>query len=421
MKNKIISFFKSKSEFTRNVLTLITGTIISQAIPIAISPILTRIYSPEDFGVFALYMSIVSIISVFSTGRYEMAILLPKKEVDAIHLLVLSCIITLFVGFITFITILIFNSSITNFLGNPEISNWLYLIPVSIIISGLFKSLNYWFNRKKYFKRLAINKIIQSGSNSSFNLGFGAIGLGISGLIISSVIGQALASFVLGKITWKEIRIFHTKNSNNRIRALAKRYNKFPKYDILATLSNVLSRQATHIFFNKLFNSTPAGYYYFTQRIIELPITFLATSISDVFREEASRSYQVYGNARNIYISTLKKLFILSVIPSIILLIFAKDIFSFVFGDNWAISGVYAQILSPMLFLKFIASPLSFMFYIGEKQQLNLIGNVLFLALTVISFYLSNSGLETVRMLSISYSFIYILYLIVSAKIAKVF
>jgi len=108
------------------------GTSIAQAIPLAISPILTRIYTPKDFGVFALYISIASIISVVATGRYELAIMLPKKDDDAINLVVLSILIACCISIVTFLGISIFNAEITLLLGNPAVSNWLYFIPLSV-------------------------------------------------------------------------------------------------------------------------------------------------------------------------------------------------------------------------------------------------------------------------------------------------
>ena len=118
-----------KSEFNRNVLTLMTGSTISLAIPIAISPILTRIYTPEDFGVFSLYMAITTIIAVIATGRYELAIMLPKKDENAADILILSLIVSLVISLISFLIIFFFNSQITNILGSQEISRWLYLVP----------------------------------------------------------------------------------------------------------------------------------------------------------------------------------------------------------------------------------------------------------------------------------------------------
>lgn len=413
--------FLPKSEFGRNVLTLMTGTTIAQAIPIAISPILTRIYTPEDLGIFALYMSIASIISVIATGRYELAIMLPKKDDDAINVVVLSILISFFVSLLSLIIVFVFNAQITNLLGNPEIASWLYFIPVSVLLTGLYQSFNYWSNRKKQYKRLATSRVLQSGITATTNLGMGFGGLGSSGLIFGSVLGQGIATMILGKIIWKEDKNRLESIKRLKIFAMTKRYVKFPKFDILASLSNVSSHQITHILFNTFFNSSIAGYYYFTQRILGLPITFIASAIADVFRQSATMEYRLHGNAKQIYISTFKKLFILSFFPSLLLYFFAIDIFIFVFGETWKIAGEYAKILSPMLFLRFISSPLSFMLYIGEKQHINLLGNGFFLFLTILSFYFSRNALETIYLLSFSYSFIYIAYLYISSKIARVF
>jgi O-antigen/teichoic acid export membrane protein len=200
----LINKLKPKSEFSRNVLTLITGTTIAQAIPIAISPILTRIYTPADFGVFALYMSIASIMSVIATGRYELAIMLPKKDEDAINIVALSLMISFFISLVSLMIVFIFNSQITNLLGNHEISNWLYFIPITVLLTGIYQSFNYWSNRKKHYKRLALSRVLQSGTTSSANLGMGYYGFGSSGLILGGVLGQGIAVTMLAKVIWKE-------------------------------------------------------------------------------------------------------------------------------------------------------------------------------------------------------------------------
>lgn len=178
-----------------------TGTTIAQAIPIAISPILTRIYTPEDF---ALYMAIASILSVVATGRYEMAIMLPKKDEDAINIVALSIAISFFVSFIPFLIVFIFNTQITELLGNPEISNWLYFIPVTVLLTGIYQSFNYWSNRKKQYKRLATSRVIQSSAASATNLGMGFGGFGTSGLILGQILGQSVAATILGRVVWME-------------------------------------------------------------------------------------------------------------------------------------------------------------------------------------------------------------------------
>ena len=263
----MLNKLKPKSEFSRNVLTLMTGTTIAQAIPIAISPILTRIYSPEDFGLFALYMSIVSMIAVIATGRYELAIMLPEKEEDAINIMALSIAITLFVSFITFLIILFFNTRITSYLNNQEISNWLYLVPFSILISGIYVNLNYFYNRKKQYKILATNRILQSGTTNTLNLAMGFGGFKHSGLILGSIMGQFTAMILLMRKTWIMNESIFSKIERIKIFQLAKKYSNFPKFDILASLASVSSQQSINILFNTFYNSTTAGHYYFTQKI----------------------------------------------------------------------------------------------------------------------------------------------------------
>ncbi|MBF4218060.1 lipopolysaccharide biosynthesis protein, partial [Vibrio anguillarum] len=122
--------------FSKNVLTLMTGTGIAQAIPIAIIPILTRMFSPEDFGLLALYAACVSILGVVATGRYEIAIMLPKDDEDARLLLQLSMLVALFFSLLISIPISIWNAQIARFLGNEDIAVWLYLVPVSVLFTG---------------------------------------------------------------------------------------------------------------------------------------------------------------------------------------------------------------------------------------------------------------------------------------------
>ncbi len=412
---------KPKSEFSRHVLTLMTGTTIAQAIPIAISPILTRIYTPEDFGVFALYMSITSILSVLATGRYELAIMLPKKDDDALNIMILSIIISFFVSCFLFIIVFVFNDQITYFLGNPKISNWLYFIPMTVLLTGIYQSVNYWSNRKKQYQRLAINKILKSGTTATTNLGMGLSGVGSSGLILSQLIGQSIATVMLCTVIWKEDKNWLKKVKKLKIFALVKKYIKFPKYDVGASLLNILAHQLPNIFFNIIFNSSVSGYYYLTQRILGLPISILGSAILTVFREQASIDYKKFGNAKKIYIQTFKKLFIIGFFTFILLYFFSVELFVLVFGDKWNIAGEYAKILTPLFFLKFISNPLSFMLYIGEKQKLNLYSQFLFIIALLYSFLVSSNIYEVLHNITIFFCLIYIYYLYLSAKIAKVF
>ena len=416
----MLNKLKPKSEFSKNVLTLMTGTTIAQAIPIAISPILTRIYTPEDFGVFSLYMSTAAIFSVLATGRYEAAIILPKTNKEASYIVILSLLISLVVSVFILIFIILFDEQIAILLDNKNILHWLYFIPVTVFLTGIYQSLNYWVNRKKYYKKLALSRVSQSLVTSGSSVGMGFSGLSIAGLIYSNILGQIASIIVLFKSLYLNDLKYLSFFNKNRILFVARKYSKFPKFDLLASLSNVSAQYLVNILFTTLFTTTVAGYYYLTQKMLSIPVTLIAASILDVFKEQASKDYKKFGNARKIYIQTFKKLLVLSFIPSIIVYFFSVDIFTYIFGEAWTVSGEYARVLVPMLFFRFISSPLSFMLYIGEKQELNLVGNLLFLLGAIGSLYFASSPMDAVVHLSFSFSFIYIMYLLFSAKIAKV-
>ncbi|MAE10064.1 MAG: translocase, partial [Candidatus Marinimicrobia bacterium] len=138
MLNKLKEILNLKSEFSKNVLTLVTGTTIAQAIPIAISPILTRIYTPEDFGVLALFISITTILGTIANGRYELAIVLPKRDNNALELTALSIIITMGFSLLLVILVILFHDPLLSYLNNDRFSFWLYLIPLSVLLFSLF-------------------------------------------------------------------------------------------------------------------------------------------------------------------------------------------------------------------------------------------------------------------------------------------
>lgn len=416
IKNKI-----KISEFLKNVITLISGTVIAQAIPLAISPILTRLFSPEDFGLLALYMSIASVLAVIATGRYELAIMLPKKDEDAKKIVALSIYLSIIVSFVSLILIAVFNKQITTITKNENISIFLYFIPLSVFFISSYQVFYYWLNRQKKYMKLAQSKVVQSALTGSSNLGFGAFGFG-GGLIFGSLIGQAGASIFTAKFALSKNQFFKN-NKLDSILKIAKKYSDFFKYDVFASFFNVLTPQSIIFLLGALFNLALVGMYSFTFRVLLTPISVVASAIFDTFKQKATEDYNKTGSCRKIYVKTFKSLFLLSIVPFTVLFFFGTEIFSFVFGKEWSQAGEIAQVLSPMFMLKFISSPLSYTFYIANKQKQNLIGQSALFFLTAGAVYLAYHFNDTkllFKLISVSYSLIYIVYLILSYRFSSV-
>ena len=203
--------FKPKNEFRQNVLTLMTGSTVAQAIPIAISPILTRIYTPADFGVFALFIAIVGMFSAIASGRYEMAIMLPKKDENAINIVALGFIITVFISLALLVFILIFDNYLTMLLNNKEIGFWLYFMPISVFFVGFFNVLSYFNNRKKYYKDIANATMLKSIVLAIIQLLIGFLKPGATGLISGQIISNAFANMKLLKNISKDKKTVRKK------------------------------------------------------------------------------------------------------------------------------------------------------------------------------------------------------------------
>lgn len=347
-----------------------TGTTIAQAIPIAISPILTRLYTPEDFGVFALYMTIVSLISIMATGRYELAIMLPKKDEDAINIVALSILISFFISIITFILIFIFNTQITNLLGNSEISIWLYLVPISVLLSGLYQSFYYWNNRKKQYKRLATSRVIQSGATATTNIGMGMASVGSGGLIVGSLVGKSIATFNLGKIILKndKKRIVHIKRL--KIFALIKKYIKFPTWNLGSGFIHTGRENIIQLFIYKYFSSSFLGFYFFSNRILKTPSTILINAFSDVFFQKLSKITS-YDKMYSLSLRYAQKIFFILVIPYIIFVLSLKDIVPIIFGEKWGELYLYLYIMSFPIFFNIIVSHFSKILIVTNKQEIS--------------------------------------------------
>lgn len=415
----MIKKLRPKSQFGRNIITLMTGTTIAQAMPILISPILTRIYSPDEFGIFALYMAFISIGATIATGKYDMAIILPKKNENAKYLVYISIFFTLFFSIIVYIIYLSFSRKINNLLNIESEFNYLYFIPVGIFLFALYNILLQWMNRQKEYKLMTKNRFIQASSIAMFQLIIGFLKRVSLGLILADIIGRILAILLIFKSVFSQVKI--QKFSIRKVIYLIKRYKKFPKWEMPATVLNITSFQMPYLFIPIVFSSVISGFYFLVFRVLMMPIGLIGNAILEVFKNRAIEDFKKYNSCKEIYEKIFLLLFLIGLTPTIILVLFGQELFSFVFGEPWREAGIYAQILAPLALLRLVSAPLSFVFFIREKLELDLLIQFIFLVLVLtslgVSYFYQNSIL-LVSLLSISGCMFYIIQLIVSYRLS---
>ncbi len=374
-----------------------TGTTIAQSIPIAISPILTRIYTPEDFGVLALFVSIAGILSVAVTGQYELAIMLPKKDDYAANILILSLTLTFIISLVLLCLIFLFNDEILQLLHNSEISEWLYMIPITIMLTGIYNSLNYWLNRNKNYRTLSDARVYQSLITSFFNVSFGVIKHGGFGLILSSLIGQLIGVYVLlKKINFKKLYQYMNKL---KIISLSKKYRKFPKITVPHAIFGATSTGLPVFMIIYYFSSREAGFFSFSSKMVMMPIGLISNAYYQVFFESFTKEKNKEKFFKRKFIQ-VNKIFL----PIFLLLWFVfPDLFGFVFGEEWKIAGVYSQTLLPLFYLKFISNLFTTTVYIYYEKQfenfmLSIIIAVMVLVSLLIGAYFHNIFLGLILM-----------------------
>jgi O-antigen/teichoic acid export membrane protein len=362
------------------VLTLVTGTTIAQAIPVAISPILTRIYSPQDFGIFALYLAVTSILAVVATGRYELVIMLPRSDEDAAHIVALSLIISTLISFILLVIATIWNAPLTVLLGNPEISRWLYFVPVSVLLMGTYNSFNFWLNRQKSFRIMSANRIMQGTFTAAGQLGLGYWSSGSTALITGYIAGWLAATFSAARFYKFKAVCFRPHS----IIANAKLYKDYPGLSAPSSLLDAATTQAPVFLITKGYDAATVGFFSLAMKALYAPSSIISTAIGQVFFQKIAAL--IHSNPDGIsseVFSAAKKLAIIAVATFLPFMLFGDRIFGFVFGEAWTAAGEYVEILSPALMMRFIVSPLSTIFLATGNLRLGALWQTLYFISTL--------------------------------------
>jgi lipopolysaccharide exporter len=358
-----------QNEFFRNVATLISGTTFAQAFSIIIYLVLSRIYTEDDFGVFGLYMNILNITIIFSTAKYELSILLPKSEKDSVNLLGLSGLISIGVSLFLLLPVIFLNDQICRWLGSEKISHWLYFIPLSTLLVGLFQSLRNFSNREKRYRLIAGANIAQSLGNSLMKLGLGLVIVGATGLIFGVVFGQ-LAGFLVffvvhikahrGKVGWLKLP---------EMKRLGTQYNMFPRFNMWQGLINNFSGALPVFVFSSFFSTAIAGFYTFGYMVLYRPVNLVANAFYQVmFQRFVEKQHKETSILPEVLLFIRRTIQIL-IIPFAVVGIFAPEIFDFLFSEKWIEAGRYAQIMLPWIFMVSLAMPLSFIPDLYRKQR----------------------------------------------------
>lgn len=406
----------------KNISTLMTGTVISAVIPVLTAPVMSRIFTADSYGILGLYMSISGLIGVIAYSHYPQAIMLPKENTEARQVVWFSGFFSAMISLITLIVLIIL-FFFTELISKSALQFWFFFIPVSILLNGVNAVLLIWANRNQKYRQLSYNKVIQAIITAVVQISLGIFIKNETGLFVGLLTGQVISVLILIISFGNENEFGIGRPEMHTFRKIATRYKQFLIYGTPSDLINNIINQTPIFLLQKFAGIRYVGYYNFSQRLLGLPQQFLSSAIVDIFKQKASYSYSHFGNCREAFVKAFKALTAIAIIPFVILLFFAPQIFTLIFGSQWYEAGIFAQFLGILFFFRFIISPLTYVYIITGRQKEDFLLHILFFVLTTLSFYVANHFFSDKKYLvliyALAYSFVYLIYLVRSYKFSK--
>ncbi len=373
--------------FFSDVIKLVSGNGFAQVIRTLTSPIISRLYTPDFFGITQNFSSIANILAIISSLRYDQTVLLPKDEEQASNQFAISVFFTAISTPIFLVLVLLLRQDVAGWLNSPKLADYLWYVPLYVFALGSFNALKQWNSRKRQFLRLSAAQVANETVTDGMTVGLGFGGLASSSsMIISRISGQLISSLVLAFLILKEDG--KTIFGNIRIDLMKKGirvYRKFPLFNIWAAFLSNASLYIPGLLLAGYFSPTEAGYFSMGNNVLRLPVSLVANSIGQVFFQRSARTYHEGRLAQTVQ-ETYKQLVVFGLFPMLVVTIIGQELFVLVFGAQWAEAGVYSQILSLWTFFVFLVSPLSNLTNVLGKNEVSVIINIVKIVTNIGSF-----------------------------------
>jgi O-antigen/teichoic acid export membrane protein len=389
---------KTKGSFGRNVTLLVGGTALGQIIRVVATPVLTRLYTPEEFGILASFIALLGILSGAAGLRYELAIPLPEKERDAIALVLLALAISMVLSIAASIFTWFAGSRFLEWAGLSSLVPYMWLLPIGMVLTTSYQIFNFWAIRHRTYGAIARTKMSQAIGNVVTQGVAGSLSLGPIGLIVGNLVGRGLGTVTLARGFMKSL---NQAKAINLFEA-ARRFIRFPKYSSVATTINIAGVQAPVLLITAYFGPEAAGWFLLSQRIMGLPMSLIGQSAGQVFTGEAATLARV-DPARfyQMFLRVSSHLFIIGCPVLLLVGLIAPLFFGKIFGSGWEMSGNVTLVLTPMYIAQFTISPVSQTLSILERQDLQLYSDIIRLFVGVGSIWLTGGILGLSALYSI--------------------
>ncbi len=370
----------------KNAATYMAGSVVAQLLMLAAIPVLSRLYTPDDFGVFGLYSSLLGIFGVAACLRLELAITLPKNKRQAAQVLAAGAMALATTSVIVLIMVAIGRTYIADLLQAPQLENLLWLLPISLFGYGLYELLNYWATRHGRFKSLAISHVLRAGGVTGTQVASVALIGGALGLALGQLVGQWITNLVLA---WQTLRwdrgVLVSGFKISRILRQARRYRSFPVHGAPQAILNSASQAIPAIMLGWLFNPAILGFYIMAQRIVSAPMALVSQALRQAMLPYFSRQNQTGSSLRPILWKCTSGLALIGLPVMLTIFFFGENLFVFILGDQWRTAGIYSSWLAPWLWAGMINPPSTIVLTALEQQRTQLLFEITLISSRIIA------------------------------------
>lgn len=360
-----------KSELVRNASKLLSANVMAQVVGLVVYPILTRIYTSEDFGLLTLFTVIGSVLTLLGTAEYQYAVVLPKEDEKAVGVMHLCGVILLTTCLLAALVIP-FSSTVADWFRSPALAHWLWVMPFYVLMLGCWSLLNYWLTRRKRFGSVAGFQLSQSLTGAGTKVAMGCAGMTGTGLITGALLAPFIGLITAIATSLKELRPLKKWNWNCA-KESGREYRNFPCFSLPRALVNNVSGNLSVWMLTPAFGLEVVGYLGLAITLAFRPLNVISTSLYQVLFQRTSEHVQNRESIRPMFRQLLSKTALLAGSVFFVLYWVLPPLCGWLLSDKWVETGYLIQMMLPWLFFSIMVAPICFLADVFAKQKVGLV------------------------------------------------
>jgi len=365
--------------FLRKILTLSSGIAISQGVLFLFTPVLSRIYTPADFGLFGILVALASILAVGSNGRYFLAIVQPDTDEEASAVLGLALAATGIFAVLVALALAFAHPLAASILNNSGFADWWWWVPIATALAGWFDAVNYWHIRRQRYGLVSRVQPVRAAVLVSGQAGLGALGAGFSGLAWGRLAADATLLLGLLRDLHGDLRTLTGWRRLSSWLSMARRFRTFPLYSAPQGWLSAVAQYLPVLVLAVLLDDVVVGVFLMTHRILATPNQFLGKALRQVFYQQLHQGPRLHDEDRKFWWQTTRSVFLWALVPTVAIVVFGPPLFTLALGDQWTLAGHFARPVAIWQLFAMTCIPSQMLLMAQGRQRVHLIIEAIFL------------------------------------------